>query len=93
MKVQLLKNVFISFILATEDVASLLSDGYSSSKLLDQEQAKVFMNQIYPKFKKQYQWFKDTQWGEIWAYDSDPDALGFRWRGKKGSHILPSGEF
>lgn len=46
---------------------------------------------IYPKFKKQYEWFKATQWGEIDGYSSDPEAMAFRWRGKRGSHILTSG--
>jgi mannosyl-oligosaccharide glucosidase len=59
--------------------------------MLEEHKAKEFMETIYPKFKRQYLWFKATQWGEIGEYDSRPNALGFRWRGKKGMHILTSG--
>jgi mannosyl-oligosaccharide glucosidase len=61
-----------------------------AQKYLDQSAALEFMKHIYPKFRKQYNWFKETQWGEIEAYSSKLE-LGFRWRGKKGVHVLTSG--
>lgn len=68
------------------------NDGQQTNEgLLEQKVAVAFMNSIYPKFKKQYMWFRETQWGEIADYTSKKDALGFRWRGKKGAHILTSG--
>ena len=58
---------------------------------LDQDAALLFLQRIYPKFRKQYMWFKSTQWGAMEYYSDDESALGFRWRGKKGQHILTSG--
>jgi mannosyl-oligosaccharide glucosidase len=52
-----------------------------------------FVNTSYPKFKRQYEWFLKTQYGYIqdWNYGVDID-YGFKWRGRKDSHILTSGK-
>ncbi|KAI8898456.1 glycoside hydrolase [Globomyces pollinis-pini] len=56
------------------------------------QQSLEFLVKIYPKFKKQYEWFHETQLGQIhdWNYGKDI-SYGFKWRGRKNSHILTSG--
>ncbi|KAI8912787.1 glycoside hydrolase [Gorgonomyces haynaldii] len=55
------------------------------------DQAAQFLKRVYPKFKQQYGWFKRTQWGEVDQHTTDQTLFGFRWRGKKGTHVLTSG--
>jgi mannosyl-oligosaccharide glucosidase len=52
-----------------------------------------FLRKVYPKFKRQYEWFHETQMGQLdeWDYKNQRIKLGFKWRGRKGSHILTSG--
>lgn len=51
-----------------------------------------FIQEIYPKFCKLYEWFINTQSGQISSYDYGGSyTIGFKWRGRKGSHILTSG--
>jgi mannosyl-oligosaccharide glucosidase len=51
-----------------------------------------FLKNVYPKFKRQYDWFHNTQIGQVndWDYGSKI-KLGFKWRGREGKHILTSG--
>jgi mannosyl-oligosaccharide glucosidase len=48
---------------------------------------------FYPLLKRQYFWFRRTQWGDIKSYDracfSTKEA--YRWRGRTPRHILTSG--
>ena len=54
--------------------------------------SKEFIQGIYRKFMKQYEWFKSTQSAHISDYYYAGDfTVGFKWRGRKGSHILTSG--
>jgi mannosyl-oligosaccharide glucosidase len=62
--------------------------------VFDQQVAKSQIELLYPKFKRHYEWFKKTQWGETKEFKSDKslrELMGFRWRGKRGVHILTSG--
>jgi Glycosyl hydrolase family 63 C-terminal domain len=48
------------------------------------------LKQLYPLFKKNYMWFLETQQGE--TPSSHPGHYRvFRWRGRRGPHILTSG--
>lgn len=51
-----------------------------------------FLKSVYPKFKRQYEWFHKTQGVEVeeWEYTKDI-TIGFKWRGRNGKHILTSG--
>lgn len=52
-----------------------------------------YLNELYPKLKKHYQWFRKTQSGDLKSYDRDAFSTkeGFRWRGRTPQHILTSG--
>ncbi|KAJ3025693.1 UNVERIFIED_CONTAM: Processing alpha glucosidase I [Siphonaria sp. JEL0065] len=56
------------------------------------EFARVYLRKVYPQFRKQYFWFRRTQWGDSEGFGRDgksPEA--YRWRGRSGYHTLTSG--
>ncbi|KAJ3366335.1 Processing alpha glucosidase I [Kappamyces sp. JEL0680] len=69
------------------ETAKMTVDGFASA-----EPQLKFLKSVYPKFKRQYEWFHNTQMGQIdeWDYGASI-KLGFKWRGRKGKHILTSG--
>lgn len=52
-----------------------------------------YLRKIYPLLKRQYDWFRKTQRGDIKGYDRDAYSSkeGYRWRGRSESHVLTSG--
>ena len=74
-----------------ENLDSLTIHPVADHHLVNQIAAKAYMKRVYPKFRRQYQWFLETQWGQIREYSKDDGLKAFRWRGKKGTHILTSG--
>ena len=56
--------------------------------------AKGIVEKMYRKFKLRYDWFFETQWGDIENYGRSKWKVtdGFRWRGRKGYHTLTSGK-
>lgn len=54
--------------------------------------AKTYLESIYSHFKRQYNWFKRTQWGQTSYPGRSAEAkFGFRWRGRTDMHTLTSG--
>lgn len=51
------------------------------------------IRKFYPLLKRQYFWFRKTQWGDIKSYDRDAFSTkeAYRWRGRTVRHILTSG--
>ncbi|PGH17266.1 hypothetical protein AJ80_04908 [Polytolypa hystricis UAMH7299] len=51
------------------------------------------LRSIYPLLKRQYWWFKKTQWGDVKSYDREAFSTkeAYRWRGRSVQHILTSG--
>ena len=51
------------------------------------------IRRFYPLLKRQYFWFRKTQWGDIKSYDRDAFSTkeAYRWRGRTIQHILTSG--
>ncbi|KHO00357.1 glucosidase I [Metarhizium album ARSEF 1941] len=52
-----------------------------------------YLRKIYPLLKRQYNWFRKTQRGDLKGYDraAYSSKEGYRWRGRSESHILTSG--
>ncbi|EEB09180.1 glucosidase I Gls1 [Schizosaccharomyces japonicus yFS275] len=52
-----------------------------------------FLRSLYPKLRKHYYWFRDTQAGDLesWERDAFSDVEGYRWRGRTYEHCLASG--
>ena len=53
----------------------------------------AFLRVIYPKMKKQYEWFCRTQKGDLKKYQlpGSKFSQGYRWRGRTPKHLLTSG--
>ena len=64
-----------------------------SSHLQDRSLALAYLKEIYPLLKRQYFWFRKTQWGDIKSYDRAAFSTkeAYRWRGRSDRHILTSG--
>jgi mannosyl-oligosaccharide glucosidase len=52
-----------------------------------------YLQELYPKLKKHYYWFRKTQFGDIKSYDRQAFSTkeAYRWRGRTVQHILTSG--
>jgi mannosyl-oligosaccharide glucosidase len=70
-----------------------LGGGLRSAHLDHPELALAYLRSIYPLLKKQYFWFRKTQWGDIKSYDREAFSTNeaYRWRGRSVQHILTSG--
>ncbi|WEW61507.1 Processing alpha glucosidase I [Emydomyces testavorans] len=64
-----------------------------SMYLTSPEAAEAYLRSLYPLLKRQYFWFKKTQWGDIKSYDREAYSTkeAYRWRGRTVDHILTSG--
>ena len=67
--------------------------GAPSLYLSDTMVGRVFLDTIYIKMKKHYNWFRRTQSGNLTSYQSSGSRFehGYRWRGRTPQHILTSG--
>ncbi|GAM83731.1 hypothetical protein ANO11243_017210 [Dothideomycetidae sp. 11243] len=56
-------------------------------------QLKSYLSDLYPLLKRQYDWFRKTQRGEVKAYDREAFSTkeAYRWRGRTQTHLLTSG--
>lgn len=52
-----------------------------------------FLQKIYPLLRRQYDWFRKTQKGQVKAYDREAFSSkeAYRWRGRTETHCLTSG--
>ncbi|KAK8101180.1 hypothetical protein PG999_011554 [Apiospora kogelbergensis] len=52
-----------------------------------------YLQELYPLLRRQFYWFKKTQYGDIRSYDREAHSSreAYRWRGRTISHILTSG--
>ncbi|KAG6115979.1 hypothetical protein E4U13_002218 [Claviceps humidiphila] len=52
-----------------------------------------FLRQMYPLLRRQYDWFRKTQRGEIKGYGREAYSSkeAYRWRGRSETHVLTSG--
>lgn len=52
-----------------------------------------YLRALYPLMRRQFDWFKRTQYGDIKSYDREAYSSkeAYRWRGRTPRHILTSG--
>lgn len=52
-----------------------------------------YLRQLYPLLRRQFEWFKKTQYGDVKSYDREAYSTkeAYRWRGRTPRHILTSG--
>lgn len=57
------------------------------------DRVKTELQNLYPLLKRQYYWFRKTQFGDIKSYDREAFSTkeAYRWRGRTPQHILTSG--
>ena len=72
-----------------------LSQGISLSTahIDNPEVGAEFLRQLYPLLKRQFNWFRQMQYGDIKSYDREAYSTkeAYRWRGRTVDHVLPSG--
>jgi mannosyl-oligosaccharide glucosidase len=68
-------------------------DQKTSLYLRNPELAFHYLQELYPKLKKHFYWFRKTQFGDLKSYDREAFSSkeGYRWRGRTPRHILTSG--
>ncbi|ORX92341.1 glycoside hydrolase [Basidiobolus meristosporus CBS 931.73] len=60
--------------------------------LMDSDLAKIYLRQVYEKYKLNYKWFRRTQKGEIKGFGREAASKeAYRWRGRTENHTLTSG--
>ncbi|KAL8849393.1 MAG: hypothetical protein Q9221_005631 [Calogaya cf. arnoldii] len=67
--------------------------GAPSHYLADPAAGRAFLHMIYPKVKRHFQWFCQTQVGNLTHYQLLGTTInqGYRWRGRTPQHTLTSG--
>ncbi|KAH6686185.1 mannosyl-oligosaccharide glucosidase [Plectosphaerella plurivora] len=68
-------------------------DSIQTAHLDNVELGEDYLRRLYPLLKRQYEWFRKTQFGDIKSYDRDAYSTreAYRWRGRTETHILTSG--
>jgi mannosyl-oligosaccharide glucosidase len=59
--------------------------------LNDDAKSTAYLIRVYKPLRRQYEWFKKTQWGSVDYPNRDKTKKGFRWRGRTPDHTLTSG--
>lgn len=61
--------------------------------LQDPALARAYLASVYPKLRKHYLWFRETQRGQVseWGRQARSRSEGYRWRGRTADHVLTSG--
>lgn len=68
--------------------------GASSSNLVDNTEIGLeYLRALYPRLRRQYDWFRRTQFGDIKSYEREAFSTreAYRWRGRTEAHVLTSG--
>lgn len=76
-------------------IIDTLIDKLNAGSLSDAQadRVKTELQSLYPLLKRQYYWFRKTQFGDIKSYDREAFSTkeAYRWRGRTPQHILTSG--
>lgn len=70
-----------------------MADDLRSAYFKTPDLALSYLRSLYPLLRRQYFWFRKTQWGDIKSYDREAFSTkeAYRWRGRTVDHILTSG--
>lgn len=65
----------------------------SGTVLASQESVRAWLEDLYPRLQRNFEWYRKTQWGDLKTYDREAFSSkeGYRWRGRTPRHILTSG--
>ncbi|RMJ07469.1 hypothetical protein CDV36_012931 [Fusarium kuroshium] len=69
------------------------ADPLQTAHLDNLELGESYLRSLYPLLRRQYDWFRKTQRGDIKSYDREAYSTkeAYRWRGRTEAHILTSG--
>lgn len=69
------------------------TESLSSLHVNDPHLAQEFLTSIYGKLKRHYEWFRETQRGQLreWGREAHSRTEAYRWRGRTADHVLTSG--
>ncbi|KAJ3217244.1 Processing alpha glucosidase I [Dinochytrium kinnereticum] len=61
--------------------------------LNDKVKSVLYLKDVYDRFGRQREWFRDTQWGDVGEWVREVPGVGevYRWRGRTERHTLTSG--
>ncbi|KAJ5242124.1 mannosyl-oligosaccharide glucosidase [Penicillium citrinum] len=70
-----------------------VAEGLRTATLRNPELSEAYLRSFYPLMKRHYNWFRNTQRGDIKSYDREAFSTkeAYRWRGRSEQHILTSG--
>ncbi|EFX01591.1 glycoside hydrolase, family 63 [Grosmannia clavigera kw1407] len=65
----------------------------ASAHLENPEVGLEYLRNLYPRLRRQFDWFRRTQFGDIRSYDREAFSSreAYRWRGRTEAHVLTSG--
>lgn len=72
---------------------STSAEALSSLHVHDAGLAQKYLTGIYGKLKRHYEWFRETQRGQIREFGREATSRteAYRWRGRTADHVLTSG--
>lgn len=78
---------------AAKETLSQQASGLGSAHLDNPSLGLQYLRDLYPLLRRQFYWFKKTQFGDIRSYDREAYSSreAYRWRGRTVPHILTSG--
>ncbi|CAI7678678.1 unnamed protein product [Penicillium manginii] len=70
-----------------------VAENLRTATLRNPELSEAYLRSFYPLMKRHYNWFRNTQRGDIKSYDREAFSTkeAYRWRGRSEQHILTSG--
>lgn len=76
-----------------QNVASASTPSAADRRLQNPALARAYLASVYPKLRRHYLWFRETQRGQIseWGREARSRSEGYRWRGRTADHVLTSG--
>lgn len=78
---------------AEKEKLSQGGDALYTAHIDNLELGEGYMRKLYPLLRRQYDWFRKTQRGDIKSYDREAYSTkeAYRWRGRTETHCLTSG--
>ncbi|KAI9719869.1 MAG: Processing alpha glucosidase I [Chrysothrix sp. TS-e1954] len=78
------------FLVLENVLKKLQSDSMTAA---EKDQYTSDIRSLYPLLKRNYAWYRKTQWGDIKSYDREAFSTkeAYRWRGRTETHVLTSG--
>ncbi|KAL2025044.1 hypothetical protein VTK56DRAFT_46 [Thermocarpiscus australiensis] len=86
-------DAFVEKLRKTNESQQAGRESLATASLDNPEVGLEYLRQLYPLLRRQFDWFRKTQAGDIKSYDREAYSSkeAYRWRGRTPTHCLPSG--